>query len=632
VKIRGVMKFPALEASHRNRVLGGLLVIAATLGSIVAITSALGTSTRHTPDPVERYLAAANGATVVFHVDAPAQPTLRRTINVAVRSVGDIIDRQEAAASIIGLLQRKSERESFSFADIVQTRILVTRILDEQTQVVTRGLSIGLLHGDQFAIVEQEFPGLRVVFAPPLPVLNSAADAGITQQYTGNVQFPLTSASAPYSATLTIQKRGPVTINGAQRIDDCIVALTTLHIGAIDLGASTSTYCSNLGEVAFEARNAAGDLLNQGAAVRLPTQPSESAVTAADLDLAARRYDRVNVEPRSSWVYSHSERISSIYAAPTVDHDSVFVGNFLGEVVALDRANGALRWRFQTGGPVFAAPIVAQDHLLVGSSDRSLHALRAADGAWLWSFTTPDAIVASPAVSGPIAYVGSENGALYSVDVQSGALLHSFQTGGAIAAAPAPHGDVVYVASESGALFALDAFDLSLRWVFDAESPLATPPLVTANAIFIGDHGETLYAVSPKPENERGRMLWSRKIYANIQGLLLAPNNMVMVTSSNRIHAYDAADGALKWSTAKSSFFGPAFVDGDRLYVAAQGGVETYSTNDGRRLSRMPTTEGGRPSAVRASGSWLYVGDARGDVWALPIAAEKTTRTITLAD
>jgi outer membrane protein assembly factor BamB len=53
-------------------------------------------------------------------------------------------------------------------------------------------------------------------------------------------------------------------------------------------------------------------------------------------------------------------------------------------VVALDVANGQLRWRFFTGGPVRFAPAAWRDRLFVASDDGCLYALALQDGRLLW--------------------------------------------------------------------------------------------------------------------------------------------------------------------------------------------------------------------------------------------------------
>jgi outer membrane protein assembly factor BamB len=610
---------------RRNGTAGVLLVFIATTCSILAIIATLQSHSNSAQQPIERYLGAYDGASTVFRVDAAPERVIRRSINVAARSASDIIvGHAEAAASIIDLL-KPGWGEDYGLAEIISTRIIVVRAVDEESSYFTRTLSIGLLHGSTYSIVEQEYPGLRLVYSPPLPVLNIGAEIGNADTSSGRVTFPLTESAAPYTATFRIEKRHAVDL-GSDRFDDCLTTATTLRIGSLDFGTSRSTFCAGVGEISFRNEDAQGKLLDAGAAIRITTRAPSAIGPAPETDFALRHTERSETDPESKWTYPHSERISSIYAAPTIDHDSVFVGNYFGEVVALDRADGNLRWRFQTGGPIFAAPVVKADTLLTGSADRSLYALRAKTGALLWSFRTADAIVASPAVSGSIAYVGSEDGTLFALDFTTGELLHSFSTGGAIAAAPVPYGDLVYVASESGALFALDAHSLAVRWAFAAGSPLSTSPLVTADAVFVGDFADQIHALDTHAPSRSGVVIWSTKLPSTASGSLTTARDMVFATTDDRIHALAASTGAIEWSTAKSSYYGSAVTNGERLHVATRAGVAAYSTRDGALLWTTPISDSGRLSAVETAGDWLYAGDSHGDVRAILAATQEQIR------
>ena len=57
----------------------------------------------------------------------------------------------------------------------------------------------------------------------------------------------------------------------------------------------------------------------------------------------------------------------------------------LGDVAALDAANGGNVWMVSPGGPLRGAPTIANDTVYVMSQDNQIYALNAADGATNWS-------------------------------------------------------------------------------------------------------------------------------------------------------------------------------------------------------------------------------------------------------
>lgn len=78
-------------------------------------------------------------------------------------------------------------------------------------------------------------------------------------------------------------------------------------------------------------------------------------------------------------------RLQDCITGPVSAGGKVFVcGRETGQVIALDAATGAEKWRFQTGGRVDTAPTIAGDLCAVGSHDGYLYALRASDGKLAW--------------------------------------------------------------------------------------------------------------------------------------------------------------------------------------------------------------------------------------------------------
>ena len=63
-----------------------------------------------------------------------------------------------------------------------------------------------------------------------------------------------------------------------------------------------------------------------------------------------------------------------------VTDDSVYAASLDGNLYALDRATGALRWTFATQGPIVGKPVIVFDMIAVPSDDGGLHLVRLSDG------------------------------------------------------------------------------------------------------------------------------------------------------------------------------------------------------------------------------------------------------------
>jgi outer membrane protein assembly factor BamB len=143
-------------------------------------------------------------------------------------------------------------------------------------------------------------------------------------------------------------------------------------------------------------------------------------------------------------------------STPAVAGGLVAVGCDDGRLYGLDAANGAVRFRVATRGPVRSSPAVAEDGtILFGSDDGVLRAL-SASGALRWSFATGGPIRSSPAVDATGAVVfGSQDDSLYAL-AADGTLLWRVELGGDVDSSPAvlPDGTIL-CGADDGALYAL---------------------------------------------------------------------------------------------------------------------------------------------------------------------------------
>ena len=110
------------------------------------------------------------------------------------------------------------------------------------------------------------------------------------------------------------------------------------------------------------------------------------------------------------------------WSAPAVTDQTVFFGNRLNRLFALDTQNGELRWEFETEDWVTTDPVVADDivYLAVGNHDnregpRPLYALDAETGEELWKFRADGRLLTPPAVGDNKLFVVSFPGTIYAL-------------------------------------------------------------------------------------------------------------------------------------------------------------------------------------------------------------------------
>lgn len=111
---------------------------------------------------------------------------------------------------------------------------------------------------------------------------------------------------------------------------------------------------------------------------------------------------------------------SGIWGTPALHGDLVIFGTNGGEVLGLDRADGAERWRLQLAGPVWQSPVVVDGVLLIGDCAGEMHAYDVADPsappAHLWTVRIGGGCIEStPAVWNGVLYFGTRAGAFHAL-------------------------------------------------------------------------------------------------------------------------------------------------------------------------------------------------------------------------
>jgi outer membrane protein assembly factor BamB len=154
--------------------------------------------------------------------------------------------------------------------------------------------------------------------------------------------------------------------------------------------------------------------------------------------------------------------------------------------------------------------------VFVGSADRGLYALRVGDGDTLWRFETLGVVQCEP---------------LYDAEL-----------------------DVVYFGSHDGALYAVRARDGGLLWRFDSGAEISRRPVLGGpgnSRLFFANGADQLFAV----DRTTGKLAWNvhrtpalGMEIAQYAGPAIDGDMIYMAFSDGHVNAYDAKDGAERWT------------------------------------------------------------------------------------
>lgn len=150
----------------------------------------------------------------------------------------------------------------------------------------------------------------------------------------------------------------------------------------------------------------------------------------------------------SSWTFRAG---SAIVAAPAASGSNVIVADTQGDVFALDRANGKVRWSTIVENGVWSAPIVFGDRAIVSTGDREF-----------------------VAVDPPVyAIAGAHPSDIVALDTRTGGIVWEYDIAGTGAPASALAGDTLIHHDGSSEVVALRAHDGIYRWRTFAASTAA---------------------------------------------------------------------------------------------------------------------------------------------------------------
>jgi outer membrane protein assembly factor BamB len=192
---------------------------------------------------------------------------------------------------------------------------------------------------------------------------------------------------------------------------------------------------------------------------------------------------------------------AELITIPTLDADTVYIGDADGRLYALDRASGAERWQMQLSGELHNyshAP--AQEHLILANGllyvstddepSSHLYAIDPQTQRIVWSIDTNLSSISAPAVDESNVYVGTF-GALRAFDALSGTYKWARWTDAGFGT-PLVTGERVYVGAatiggsgkDGAGLYAVDAATGAIIWHYVTNSPIFARPLLLDERVY----------------------------------------------------------------------------------------------------------------------------------------------------
>jgi outer membrane protein assembly factor BamB len=223
------------------------------------------------------------------------------------------------------------------------------------------------------------------------------------------------------------------------------------------------------------------------------------------------------------------DRSTNVGGGISTDGTTVFAATGRAEVLGLNAATGAIKWRVPLGTPARSAPTIADGKLFVSTLDNRAVAFSASDGKQLWAYQGTSSVTSVLGETSPAAANG-----------------------------------LVVVGFGSGELAALRAENGSVAWT-DTLAPIGGRNSLTDFSAVRGlpviDQGRViaigLGGLMVALDLTAGRRLWERQIGGG-NTPWVAGDTVFVVTSDQRLIALARDDGADRWSVEMPRYENPA--------------------------------------------------------------------------
>ncbi|MBN8485992.1 MAG: PQQ-binding-like beta-propeller repeat protein [Sphingomonadales bacterium] len=411
-------------------------------------------------------------------------------------------------------------------------------------------------------------------------------------------------------STPTVGNRVPILskIDTSAKVDPAlanvavIVPLATENAEWAQAGGTASKSYGNLALAANPTKVWSAQIAGSSKKQRLAASPvvGGGALFVMDTEGVVHAFDAATGAQRWKQGFQiKGDGATSVYGGGASYSDGrLYITTGMGEVAALDAADGKVLWKVKPAGPLRGSPTIALNAVFVMTQANQLIALSAADGTQQWSRAasvgqTGVFGVAAPAVGQSTVIAGFSTGELIAYRYENGRELWS---------------DALARTSLSTTVGVLTDIDAD--------------PIIDRGRVFALGQGGRMAAY----ELVTGQRIWELNL-AGISTPAVAGDWIFTLTDDSRLICIARSSGKVRWLTQLPSFrnqekkkdpifwSGPVLAGDNLWFVNSEGQVYAAAVGDGQPVLKAELKEAVTLAPIVA-GSTLYILDDSGRITA----------------
>lgn len=314
------------------------------------------------------------------------------------------------------------------------------------------------------------------------------------------------------------------------------------------------------------------------------------------------------------WTYDAGESIESSAA---IADGTVYVGASTGDLLAVDLANGKLKWKYKTKDMILeSSPAVSSGLVFVGDQAGVFHAVNAANGKGVWSYATGSEIKSSPVVVGDRVLIGSYDGTLYCFQARDGKTVWRFKTENYVHGTPSVVNGVAYFAGCDEIFHGIRISDGAEVTKIPAGGNTASSAVNAGQSFYFGNFNNEVVSLNLRTRRQAWRYMHPQRQFPFYSSAALIDGKIIIGGRDKMVHCLNALTGKAFWTFAtRARVESSPAIAGGKVYVGSNDG-RFYVLDLAKGTKLWEFTAGAAISASPAIASGrIVVGDQNGKLY-----------------